>query len=112
MYLKRKVYERLINWKKSGIRSTLEVGGARQVGKTYLINKFADEYFNQKIYIPPKVENIIKHRCQRKACKRCNSGYPGILFIFRYPSPSSLSVRPPYANRKVKPKLFPVSSWQ
>ena len=51
MYLKRKVYERLINWKKSGIRSTLEVGGARQVGKTYLINKFADEYFNQKIYI-------------------------------------------------------------
>ena len=48
MYLKRKVYERLINWKKSGIRSTLEVGGARQVGKTYLINKFADEYFNQK----------------------------------------------------------------
>lgn len=51
MYLKRNVYERLINWKKSGIRSTLEVGGARQVGKTYLINKFADEYFNHKIYI-------------------------------------------------------------
>lgn len=51
MYLKRNVYELLINWKKSGTHSTLEVSGARQVGKTYLINKFADEYFNHKIYI-------------------------------------------------------------
>lgn len=51
MYLKRNVYERLIDWKESGIHSTLEVSGARQVGKTYLIDKFADEYFNHKIYI-------------------------------------------------------------
>lgn len=51
MYLKRNVYKRLIEWKNSADHSTLEVNGARQVGKTYLINKFADEYFKQKIYI-------------------------------------------------------------
>lgn len=50
MYLKRKIYDRLIEWKeKSSL--TLEVTGARQVGKTYIINKFADEYFPRKIYI-------------------------------------------------------------
>ncbi|WP_122644217.1 ATP-binding protein [Luxibacter massiliensis] len=51
MYLKRDVYKRLIEWKESGNHSTLEVSGARQVGKTYLINRFADEYFHHKIYI-------------------------------------------------------------
>jgi len=51
MYLKRKAYEKLIQWKNSGGHSTLEVNGARQAGKTYLINKFADENFKHKIYI-------------------------------------------------------------
>ena len=30
---------------------SLEVSGARQVGKTYIINKFADDNFHKKIYI-------------------------------------------------------------
>lgn len=51
MYLKRFVYERLLDWKTENSHSTLEVGGARQVGKTYLINKFADENYKHKIYI-------------------------------------------------------------
>lgn len=51
MYLTRKAYGSLIEWKNNGGQSTLEVNGARQVGKTYLINKFADEYFAHKIYI-------------------------------------------------------------
>lgn len=50
MYLKRKIYDRLIEWKEES-SLTLEVTGARQVGKTYIINKFADEYFRRKIYI-------------------------------------------------------------
>lgn len=50
MYLKRKIYDRLIEWKEES-NLTLEVTGARQVGKTYIINKFADEYFRRKIYI-------------------------------------------------------------
>ena len=51
MYLKRFVYDRLLDWKNEGGHSTLEVGGARQVGKTSLIQKFADENYKHKIYI-------------------------------------------------------------
>lgn len=50
-YLKRKVYDRLLVWKNQSGHSTLEVSGARQVGKTYIVNKFADEQYKQKIYI-------------------------------------------------------------
>ena len=50
MYLKRTVYDKLLEWKSEQNRSTLEVNGARQVGKTYIINKFADEHFKYKIY--------------------------------------------------------------
>lgn len=51
MYIKRKVYDRLLEWKNSNSHSTLEINGARQTGKTYIINKFADENFKHKIYI-------------------------------------------------------------
>lgn len=51
MYLKRKVYDQLVNWKESTVHSTLEINGARQVGKTYLVNKFANEHFSHVIYI-------------------------------------------------------------
>ena len=51
MYLKRKVYEKFMDWKENTSQTTLEVEGARQVGKTYLINKFADENFKHKIYV-------------------------------------------------------------
>ncbi|MDD3362682.1 MAG: AAA family ATPase [Hespellia sp.] len=50
-YLKRKVYDQLISWKNRPGKSTLEISGARQVGKTYIVNKFADEHYKQKIYI-------------------------------------------------------------
>lgn len=50
-YLKRQVYDDLLAWKKQDDRSTLEVSGARQVGKTYIVNKFADEQYANKIYI-------------------------------------------------------------
>lgn len=36
MYLKRTVYEQLLEWKNDNSHSTLEVSGARQVGKTYI----------------------------------------------------------------------------
>ena len=49
--LERKAYGRLKEWKKSARHSTLEISGARQVGKTYLVNKFGSAVFRQKIYI-------------------------------------------------------------
>ncbi|MCM1233559.1 MAG: AAA family ATPase [Ruminococcus flavefaciens] len=50
MYLRRKVYEKLLAWKNES-SLTLEITGARQVGKTYIIRKFARENFKQIIYI-------------------------------------------------------------
>lgn len=51
MYLKRTVYQKLMEWKESEKQTTLEVTGARQVGKTYIIKKFAEENFKNVIYI-------------------------------------------------------------
>lgn len=51
MDIKRQAYKKLIQWKTSNRHTTLEVNGARQVGKTYLIKKFAAEYFAHYIYI-------------------------------------------------------------
>lgn len=50
-YLERDAYDQMVNWKNHSGHSTLEVSGARQVGKTYLVNKFADEHYKHKIYI-------------------------------------------------------------
>lgn len=49
--LKRAAYERMLVWKRSQGHKTLEVSGARQAGKTYLVNKFADEQYSYKIYV-------------------------------------------------------------
>lgn len=49
MYLKRRVYEKFLEWKRES-SLTLEVSEVRQVGKTYIINKFADNEFQKKIY--------------------------------------------------------------
>ena len=51
MYLKRKAYGMLMAWKEKQGHATLEVSGARQVGKTYIVNRFADEQYKRKIYI-------------------------------------------------------------
>lgn len=50
MYLKRKIYDKLLIWKEES-DLTLEVTGARQVGKTYIIRKFAEENFKNVVYI-------------------------------------------------------------
>jgi len=50
MYLKRKIYNKLIDWKNSS-SLTLELKGARQVGKTYIVKKFAKENFRDYTYI-------------------------------------------------------------
>ena len=50
MYLKRKIYKKLLSWKEES-NLTLEVTGARQVGKTYIIRKFASENFTNAVYV-------------------------------------------------------------
>ena len=49
--MKRKIYNELLNWKKNNIDIPLMVVGARQIGKTYIINEFCKKEFNKYIYI-------------------------------------------------------------
>ena len=49
--LKRKIEDELIRWKRRGDRMSLVVKGARQVGKTYIIDKFAKENYEHYTYI-------------------------------------------------------------
>lgn len=49
--LKRKIYDRLLDWKKTKSKECLLVKGARQVGKTFIIEHFGKENYNSYIYI-------------------------------------------------------------
>ncbi|MCD8150838.1 MAG: AAA family ATPase [Clostridiales bacterium] len=51
MELKREIYDKLLAWKAEGGGRVLEVKGARQTGKTFIINKFARENYNNCLYI-------------------------------------------------------------
>ena len=49
--LKRKITKELINWKNEENKQCLLVRGARQVGKTFIIEKFCKENYDSYIYI-------------------------------------------------------------
>ncbi len=51
MELKRDIYDELLRWKNRSSGLVLELEGARQVGKTYILDKFAREQYRQYIYI-------------------------------------------------------------
>lgn len=50
---KRDIYESMLEWKESNKvkKTALEIQGARQVGKTFIIQKFAEENYKYAIYI-------------------------------------------------------------
>lgn len=54
--MKRKIYQKLIEWKNRGMKKPLMVIGARQVGKTYIIEEFCKNEFNNFVYI-----NLLEH---------------------------------------------------
>ncbi|GHT75543.1 ATPase AAA [Spirochaetia bacterium] len=49
--LRRKICERLLGWKKRRDKMVLMVKGARQVGKTFIIDRFAREQYPHYVYI-------------------------------------------------------------
>lgn len=54
--LKRDAYKKLLEWKNDHNNKVLLIEGARQVGKTYLVKKFARENYDNVIYINPLEE--------------------------------------------------------
>ncbi|MFQ8742865.1 MAG: ATP-binding protein [Clostridium sp.] len=51
MELKRDIYKRLLEWKRENTHKVLELEGARQVGKTFILDKFAKENYKVQIYV-------------------------------------------------------------
>lgn len=49
--LQRDIYKSLIKWKENKSGKVLELSGARQVGKTYILTKFGKENYKNFIYI-------------------------------------------------------------
>lgn len=49
--LKRKITEKLLEWKTKNRNSVLLLKGARQVGKTFILNDFAKKHYKEYIYI-------------------------------------------------------------
>lgn len=55
--MKRDIYSHLITWKTNPGRKPLLLRGARQVGKTYILQAFAEQEYNNYIYL-----NFEKHK--------------------------------------------------
>ncbi len=49
--MKRSAYNKLLKWKNSNKRKPLVLQGARQVGKTYLVNMFGEAEYENYIYL-------------------------------------------------------------
>jgi uncharacterized protein len=49
--MKRTLYKNLLEWKSSHRRKPLLLQGARQVGKTWLINEFGKKEYNEYVYL-------------------------------------------------------------
>ena len=49
--MKRSAYNKLLKWKSSNNRKPLVLQGARQVGKTYLVNMFGEAEYENYIYL-------------------------------------------------------------
>ena len=50
MSMERKIYKDLVAWKNSSDRKPLILQGARQVGKTYIVNYFAGKEYSNSVY--------------------------------------------------------------
>ena len=55
-HMERKIYKKLIEWKNKGMKKPLMIIGARQVGKTYIINEFCKNEYKNTVQI-----NLLNH---------------------------------------------------
>ncbi|KAA6303499.1 MAG: hypothetical protein EZS26_000050 [Candidatus Ordinivivax streblomastigis] len=57
--MKRKISDALVEWKNSRNRMPLIVNGARQVGKTYIIEQFGREHFENYVLLNMEMEGVL-----------------------------------------------------
>jgi len=58
--MKRKILDSLVEWKNNEERKPLILNGARQVGKTYVLEQFGSEQFENVIYLNMEIEGAVR----------------------------------------------------
>jgi len=58
--MKRKILDSLVEWKNSEERKPLILNGARQVGKTYILEQFGSEQFDNVVYLNMEIEGAVR----------------------------------------------------
>lgn len=84
--LRRKLYEKLLEWKNTKSRECLLIKGARQVGKTYLVRKFGHAEYESFIEINFHMQGDLKvifdgEKSAEEIYKRLTANLPGIRLI-------------------------------
>ena len=64
--MKRKILESLVEWRASEDRKPLILNGARQVGKTYILEEFGKEHFENVIYLNMEIEGDVRNFIEKE----------------------------------------------
>jgi len=57
--MKRRISKSLLEWKNSPRRMPLIINGARQVGKTYIVEQFGKEHYEHVLYLNMEIESTL-----------------------------------------------------
>ena len=57
--MKRRVSNSILEWKNSSRRMPLIINGARQVGKTYIVEQFGNEHYESILYLNMEIETTL-----------------------------------------------------
>ena len=68
--MKRKILDSLVEWKNSEERKPLVLNGARQVGKTYILEEFGKEHFENVIYLNMEIESAVSNFIENELSPR------------------------------------------
>lgn len=84
--LKRKMYDKLLEWKNTKNKECLLLKGARQVGKTYLVRQFGKNKYESFIEINFHMQSSLKvifegDRSAEEIYKRITANIPGVKLI-------------------------------
>jgi len=68
--MKRKILESCVEWKAGEERKPLILNGARQVGKTYILEEFGKEHFENVIYLNMEIEGDVRNFIEKELSPR------------------------------------------
>jgi predicted AAA+ superfamily ATPase len=68
--MRRKILDSLVEWKNSDERKPLILNGARQVGKTYILEQFGIQHFENTVYLNMEIEGAVRDFLEKELSPR------------------------------------------